>query len=289
VDGLAGAYRVRTDIPFRTASGRELTLDVYQPRRPDAVNGVKNPAVIWFHGGGWVLGDKNGTVVRFLPFLRLGYTVFTVNYRLAKESPAPAAVEDARFAVRWVQSRAAAFDVDPDRVILTGTSAGAHLAMMAGFLPVSAGCDHAPGSDAALGISVADWWSSATLNEVRVAAVIDFWGIADVKDLVDGPNARNWAIDWIGSGRDGDLAARMSPLTWVRPGLPPVLIIHGDPDPVVPFGQSVQLSRRLETAGVPHRLVRVADGGHGDFIDPDWQRAWSEVRRFLAEHNLLPE
>jgi acetyl esterase/lipase len=287
-DGLIGAYRVQTDIVYRTASGRELTLDVYRPRQLDPALHGKNPSVIWFHGGGWVLGDKNGSLVRFLPLVRLGYTVFTVDYRLAGEAPAPAAVEDARFAVRWVQSRAAAFDVDPERVILMGTSAGAHLALMAGMLPVSAGYDHAPGSDSALGVSVADWWSSATLEEVRVAAIVDFWGIADVADLVQGPHARNWAIDWIGNARDLDLAARVSPIAWVRPALPPILIIHGDPDPVVPFEQSVRLSRALEEAGVPNRLVRVPGGGHGDFVDPDWHRAWNEVRAFLADQRLLP-
>lgn len=287
-DALALEYQVSTDIVYRTASGIPLALDVYQPRRAEGASSRPNPAVIWYHGGGWITGDKNGTIVRFLPLLKLGFTVVTVNYRLAKQAPAPAAVDDARYALRWTISRAKKFNIDPDRIVLTGTSAGAHLALMAGMLPVAAGLDHAPGSDASLGVSVADWWTTGPIEEPRAAAIVDFWGIVDVEDLVQGPNLRNWAIDWIGDTSDRDLARRMSPVTWVRSGLPPVLIIHGDPDPLVPFGQSARLKAALDRAGVPNRLERFPGGGHGDFNAEDCRKSWNLVREFLREHALTP-
>lgn len=284
-DALAQEYSVSTDIVYRTAGGEALTLDIYRPRAADGPQAT----VICYHGGGWVTGDKNGTMLRFLPFIRMGFTVVTVNYRLAKQAPAPAAVEDARFAFRWVISRAEKYNIDPERIVLTGTSAGAHLALMAGMLPVSEGLDHAPGSDAAQGVTVADWWTTGSLTQPRAAAIIDFWGIADVDDLIQGPNARNWAMDWIGDTTNRALAVRMSPLTWVSADAPPVLMIHGDPDPYVPFEHSTRLKEALDRAGVRNRLVRFPGGGHGDFNGEDMHKAWNEVRKFLREGGIIGE
>jgi dipeptidyl aminopeptidase/acylaminoacyl peptidase len=121
-----------------------------------------------------------------------------------------------------------------------------------------------------------------------VAAVIDFWGIADVKDLLSGPNARNWAIEWMGNANRQELAAQISPINLVRAGLPPTLILHGDPDPYVPFEQSVRLKEALDRAGVPCQILRVPGGGHGDFNEKDTLAAWKLVREFLGKHDLLP-
>ncbi|MCC6545594.1 alpha/beta hydrolase [Candidatus Sumerlaeota bacterium] len=283
-DTLAEQYSVSADVVYRTANNIPLTLDVYQRR-----GRKKNPAVVWFHGGGWVTGDKNGNFVRFLPFMRMGYTVVSVNYRLAKQAPAPAAVDDARYALRWVVSRSERFNIDPDRIVLSGTSAGAHLALMAAMIPESAGLDHAPGSDAALAVSVADWWTSGALTQLRPAAVVDFWGITDVDDLIAGANARSWAMDWVGDTTNRALAVKVSPMAHVRAGLPPVLMIHGDPDPLVPFAQSQRLGEALDKAGVKNKLVRFPGGGHGDFSTDDMHRAWNEVRAFLGECKALPD
>lgn len=287
MDSLSEQYSVSADIVYRTAGGVPLTLDVYQCKATSGAGGRGNPAAIWYHGGGWVGGDKNPMIMRFLPLLRLGFTVVTVNYRLAKQALAPAAVEDSRFAYRWVVGHAAKFNIDPERIVLAGGSAGGHLALMAGMLPVSAGLDHAPGNDPALGVSAPDWWTSAPLPELHPAAIIDFYGITDVDDLIHGDNARSWAIDWIGDASNHDLAARMSPLKWVRPGLPPILMIHGDPDSYVPYSQSVRLKEALDKAGVANRLVRFPGGGHGDFNVADCHRAWEEVRTFLREQKII--
>lgn len=281
---LAGQVRMQTDVTYGMAGNVELKLDVLQPRA--AAGAGPNPAVIWYHGGGWVRGDKSENVLRILPFLRMGYTVFNVNYRLARQANAPAAVEDVRYALRWVASRADKYRIDRRKLILSGTSAGAHLALTAAFLPVSAGFDRAPGSDEST--SVADWWTSAPQSAPPVAAVIDFWGIADVKDLLAGSNARNWAIEWMGNANRQELAAQLSPINLVCGGLPPTLILHGDPDPYVPFEQSVRLKELLDRAGVPCQLMRVPGGGHGDFSEKDTLAAWKLVREFLAQHDLLP-
>jgi acetyl esterase/lipase len=283
---LAGRYRMQTDVTYGVASNTELKLDVLQPRAAPGTGTGPNPAVIWYHGGGWVRGDKSENLLRILPFVRMGYTVFNVNYRLARQANAPAAVEDVRYALRWIDSRADKYKIDRRKLILSGTSAGGHLALAAAYLPVSAGFDRAAGSDES--VSVADWWTSAPQSAPAVAAVIDFWGIADVKDLLAGPNARNWAIEWMGNANRQDLAAQLSPINLVRAGLPPTLILHGDPDPYVPFEQSVRLKEALDRAGVPCQLLRVPGGGHGDFSEKDTLASWKLVREFLARHDLLP-
>ena len=142
--------------------------------------------------------------------------------------------------------------------------------------------------NAGLGLLQADWWTTAPQSAPVVAAVIDFWGIADVKDLLSGANARNWAIEWLGNANRQELASQLSPVNLVRTGLAPTLILHGDPDPYVPFEQSVRLKEALDRASVPCQILRVPSGGHGDFSEGDTLLAWRTVREFLARHDLLP-
>jgi acetyl esterase/lipase len=256
-DSVSREYEISADIIYGNASGVPLLLDVFQCKRESEPRGQAHPAAIWYHGGGWCWGDKNQTVLRFLPLLRLGFTVFTVNYRLAEVALAPAAVEDARLAFRWVINSAEKYNIDTERIVLTGTSAGAHLALLSGMQ-----CDPRP------------------------AAIVDFWGITDVDDVLHGPNEQQWARDWIGDTSNHELAREMSPLTLVRSGMPPVLMIHGDPDPDVPYEHSVRLKAALDKAGVPNRLVRYPGGGHGDFSPEDAHDSWNEVRTFLGEHGV---
>lgn len=118
----------------------------------------------------------------------------SVEYRRAGEAPAPAA--DARCAVRWVAAHADSLNAAPRRLVLSGHSAGGHLALMAALAPSSAELDGACP------------WPEAP----RAAAVVNWFGITDVADLLDGPNQRDWAATWIGGQLDGvALARRLSP------------------------------------------------------------------------------
>lgn len=285
-DTFSVDYSLSHDVLYRTASNVELMMDIYQPRSQQKAGVRPGPAVMWIHGGGWVSGDKDTNILRFMPFLRMGYTVFNVNYRLAKQAQAPAAIDDTRYALRWILSRAKRFNIDPDRIILSGTSAGAHLALLTALLPFSEGLDRLPAGDDTT--EVPDYWTSAPTTAPKVAAVIDFWGITDVADLLKGKNARNWAIDWIGNANSADLASRMSPVNYVRPGAPPVYIVHGNPDPLVPFEHSLRLKEALNKAGVTCELMEVPGGGHGDLKSADMQQAWQNVRDFLRRQNLMP-
>jgi len=114
-----------------------------------------------------------------------------------------------------------------------------------------------------------------------VAAVVSWYGVFDYTTLVDDPK-RDYAITWIGGQPNyKDVARRVSPMTYVRAGLPPVMAIHGDADPIVPYEQEVREIDALKKAGGVAELVTIPGGGHGNFPRDQVLRAWTEIDRFL--------
>jgi acetyl esterase/lipase len=165
-------------------------------------------------------------------------------------------------------------------VIAAGDSAGGHLALMIGMLRAPDGFDE----------------NCRTAVEPRVVAIIDFYGITDVAELISGPNKRpfpkEWpyADQWLGNQADkNEIARRASPLTYARPGSPPTIAIHGDADDLVPYSQSVRLLDALQKVGVAHELVTVHHGGHAAFPAAEWQRAYQAIQTFLRAHGLRPD
>src|SRR5690349_9115747 len=116
--------KVRTfpNLVYERANGWEGKLDVYAQR--SAQDGPAAPVVIFIHGGGWVQGTKEGSMVRgVLPYIAMGYSVVNVEYRLADVSLAPAAIEDCRCALRWVVAHAKDYKLDVNRIVVAGESA----------------------------------------------------------------------------------------------------------------------------------------------------------------------
>jgi dipeptidyl aminopeptidase/acylaminoacyl peptidase len=121
----------------------------------------------------------------------------------------------------------------------------------------------------------------------KVAAVINWFGISDVNDMLEGPNARSYAVQWVGAGQDRhDVARLVSPLTYVRQGLPAILSIHGDKDPIVPYTHATRLHDALNRHGVSNELFTVPGGGHGNFTPEERTRIYLKVREFLGKHGL---
>jgi dipeptidyl aminopeptidase/acylaminoacyl peptidase len=121
---------------------------------------------------------------------------------------------------------------------------------------------------------------------LKVAAIVDWYGPTDVSALIDGPDRKTYAVAWLGSLPDrSDEAKRVSPLTYVRAGLPPILIIHGDSDPVVPYSQSQRLHDELDKVNAPNELYTVPHGGHGMFgaaADVEaYRRVWEFLERYV--------
>ncbi len=263
-------YRFVEGIPYLTASGTDLRLDVYTPQdRPGP-----HPTVIYIHGGGWRAGSRPGAALRVLPYLEMGFSVVNISYRLTPVALAPAAVEDARCALRWVVKNAKEYAFDVSKIVVTGHSAGGHLALTTGFLPGGGELDR----------------ECLGQEEPKVAAVVNWFGITDVADLLEGVNQKVYAVQWLAGLRDRrEIARETSPLTYVRVGLPPVLTIHGDADPVVPYSHATRLRDALTKAGSPNELVTVPGGGHGTFTTEQMGPLHAALRAFLAKYDLMPK
>src|SRR5688572_18630094 len=134
---VSSEYGFTPNLTYRAASNVELKLDIYAPRGRATPNAV----VIYHHGGGWAGGSRDRAVLRLMPYLEMGFTVVNVTYRGAGVALAPAAVEDCRCALLWVVANAREHKFDVDRIVLSGDSAGSHLALTSGMLTADAGMD----------------------------------------------------------------------------------------------------------------------------------------------------
>src|SRR5262245_29025872 len=262
---VANDYQMLPNVTYFTANGTELKLDVYRNR----AGTTPRPAVIYMHGGFWVAGNKEAAILNVLPWMEMGWNVINVEYRLGGVALAPAAVEDCFCALRFVAAQASMYNVDTSRIVVTGESAGGHLALALGTIPSSEGLDkQCPG-----------------VPLPKIAAVVNWFGITDVPDVIDGPNRSAAAVRWFGEMPNKlELARRLSPLTYVRPGLPPILTIHGDADTTVPYPEAVRLHAALEKVNVPNQLLTIPGGRHGGFTPQERDRIYITIREFLSKH-----
>ena len=261
-------FRAVRDVVYRSTPQGDLKVDLYVP-----YNKEPGPTMLYIHGGGWQTGSKEQYVLWYLPYLQLGMRVVAVEYRLSGRAPAPAAVEDARCAFLWLAKNGAQYGVDPNRIVITGGSAGGHLALMTAFLDDS--------MDKACGIPG---------PAPKARAVVDYYGATDLLPLV--PEDKPHRSKWLSGPYDPvEMARRMSPLTWVRPGLPPVLMLHGDADKSVPYSDSVRLGEALSKLGVPNELVTVPGGAHGrhTWTDADILRGQRRIEAFLKNLGLVSQ
>lgn len=273
-------FWIEPNVTYLTASGKELKLDVY---RPSQRSEQPAPVMLHFHGGGWVAGNRENSAFALLPYLEMGFTVVNVSYRLANVALAPAAVEDTLCALQWVGRNAKKYNLDMAKVVTTGDSAGGHLALATAMIPSDSPLTHQCAANEPT-------WSGPYQNPApKVAAVINWYGITDVADMLQGPNQRSYAVAWFGSmaGREA-LARTLSPLSYVRAGGPAVFTIHGDADPLVPYAHGVRLKAALDKAGVKNALHTVKGGGHGGFTAEQHVGAYESAHAFLRGLGIVP-
>ncbi len=279
VDYASNEYEIQPNIIYAVANNTELKLDLYLPKD----RSVPHPTLILFHGGGWVAGQKERNVLWLLPYLSMGWAVINVEYRTAANSLSPAAVEDCRCALRWAFYHAKQYNLDASKFVLTGTSAGGHLALITGMLPSNSIFDRkCPTPDSIR-------WRSGAIPDIKVAAIVNWFGITDVADLLDGPNAKHYAIEWFGStSQREELARLVSPINYIRADLPAIITIHGDQDNIVPYQHAKKLHAMLDQAGVPNRLVTIKGAGHGGFHRQAMVESYAAIREFLRKNNIIP-
>ena len=243
------------DLAYVQEPHERQKLDLYVPDE-----GENLPLIIWVHGGAFLTGDKADHFP--VGYLKRGYAVASLNYRLSQDALFPAQIEDVKAAVRWLRAHAKEYQLDPDHFAAWGSSAGGHLVSMLG----TTGDDDT--------FDVGEYLDVSS----KVQAVVDYYGPTDflqmdaqrlpngmLHDPADSPESK-----LLGGPiqEKKDLAAQANPITFVTEQDPPFLIVHGDQDPLVPHGQSVLLHEALKKAEVPVTFYTVEGAGHGGFRDP---------------------
>jgi acetyl esterase/lipase len=269
---IGDRYWMQPDVVYGSANNTPLKLDIWYPRD----NPNPTTTVVYIHGGGWIFGSKEGSVYQLLPYLERGWRVVNVEYRMAGNSLAPGSVEDTRCALRWIYRNAAQWKFDTSKIILTGHSAGGHLSLITGMLPDGTALDNRCYADAKYGDV-----------PMKVAAIVNWYGITDVNDVIQGPNLKNYAVMWMGSMPNAaEIAKSVSPLSYVRAGLPPIITIHGDKDDVVPYSHGRRLHEALKKANNVERLVTIEGGGHGMFRKEQYTKGYDEIWKFLGDNKI---
>lgn len=238
------AVRYIPDLAYGEVPGfRPLELDLY---RPDVASPV--PVIVHVYGGGWRRGSRRHPLPRLGAdfYQRLagqGFAVAAVDYRLSGEAGYPAALEDVRAAVGWVRKQAADYGLDAGRVFLWGDSAGGHLALMTALT----------GADVQ---GVVAWFPVTDLAGLA-AGVAAAGGVPD-----PGPESREALFLGAPATDVPDLAREASPVVHASAAAPPVLLLHGAADDLVPPAQSIRLAGALTAAGATVELELVPGATH---------------------------
>lgn len=251
------------NVPYAMVEGyRPLFFDLRVPAGATASQPA--PIVVWIHGGGFVYGSRRRQAPNIHRYgvidaiVEAGFAVAVIDYRLAKEAPFPAQVQDTRAAVRWLRTYGEEYGIDSSRVAVWGESAGAHLALMTGYatnVPVPDGGEFLAAPEDVQ--AVVEWYGPAVVSTAGVPPK----GESEEMGLYS-DNPMRYLID--GTAWTAESA---SPLTYVNAGVPPTFIAHGRDDQMVSVEQGRRLAQALETAGATYEYFET-DGDHV-FTDAD--------------------
>lgn len=255
-------YKAEVDLVYTKVGNWEGRIDVYT----NPTSEKPTPIIINIHGGGWNHGVKESQT-GFSTFFKEGFAVANVEYRLVDVSPAPGAIEDLRCALIYLYKHARELNIDTNKIILMGASAGGHLALMTGLLSNNRKFDtNCGGYDA----------------NIKIAAIIDKYAPSDLKVIVGGSVKR-----WLGDNyKNEEFIESVSPLYYVNENSPPILIVHGTNDPLVPYQQSIILYDKLNKNGIKTEMIPVEGGNHGKFSKEERSMIKEKIWIFLKELEL---
>jgi acetyl esterase/lipase len=274
----ASAITIERNVLYSTAGGEKLYLDIAIPPGEGPF-----PCVVLFHGGAWTGGsrkdlstgskNKDGTTNPswIEQLAEHGYVAASVGYRLAPKHKFPAMIEDARSSVRFLRAHAKTYKINPEKFGAIGFSAGAHLSLLLGL------CDSQVGFDVGNHLD----------QSGRVQCVVDFFGPTDLSLYSTSPDiVEGWLVPVFGKEckTDPKVYEKASPLSYVCKDAPPILILHGTIDVVVPIKHSDVLKKALTNAGCSVEMVTVSFAGHGGWGDRDMRKARDATLKFLDKH-----
>jgi len=264
---LADPLAVQRDVSY--GPGAHHVLDIAYDRALARLR----PAIVMIHPGGWMQGDKAAYHGLMADYARLGYVTVSINFRPSGVAKYPAAIEDCKRAIRWLRFHAATYGVDPKRIGVTGWSSGAHLAML-----LALSDDSFEKDDEFQGVSG------------RVQAAICVSGVYDFLMERRGrfPNSEEdlAVVRFLGGSplQNRDLARRASPLTYLSPDDPPVLVFHGELDPRIDAEQARQFASASKAMGREDPVVLLPNEGHGRNVLPEDPQSRQLIRDFFARH-----
>ncbi|MDD3403729.1 MAG: alpha/beta hydrolase [Hespellia sp.] len=233
---------------------KNLKLDLILPLTQNE-NSKKRPLIIWIIGGGWRAINKSKFNGELVPYVKQGYTVASIEYRVSSEAVFPAQIIDVKAAIRYLRANADKYNLDPEQFFIMGESAGGHLSALAG----TAGD--------------VDEWNHGQYKNIssKVQGCIILYGICDFenKPLYPVPELfHDLAPEELLVGgkipAHTDVAKAMNPLTYVSDKTPPFLIFHGLNDCVVPYKQSETLYEGLVEENVEADLYLIKNANHAD-------------------------
>lgn len=256
-----------TGIEYANPDNTHLQLNLARPKQGDG----PFPTVLCIHGGGFRAGKRESYDALCVKLAERGYVAATITYRLAPAHKFPAAVHDTKAAVRWLRANAKTYKINPDKIGVTGGSAGGHLAQ---FLAVTANVPQFEGTG-----GNADQSS-------RVACVVNVYGPSDfTQSYGKSVDAHEVLPLWFGGNLETARALHIqgSPLYWVTPNAAPTLCIHGTEDKYVAHEQAVWLVDKLKAATVEAELLTLQGAGHG-FKGADAEKAEAALLAFFDKH-----
>ena len=281
ISKIPESFEVQRDLVHKTVDGQKLTFDFIQSKTSKDKNA---PLLIHIHGGGWKGGAKESFYRHLFfdaarPLIEKGMKVATVNYRLTKKG-GPTTVEsvtDCKDAVRFFAANAERFGVDPKRFILMGGSAGGHLTLMTALAPDA---DYPPKDD--------------TLTEKLplLAGAVPYYPLCHFGGdpiIMQGTSYGNPGrfTDMLGGplNEKEKLARQLSPVYLIKKDSPPIFILHGDADPILPVLSSrlfVEKAKKLEARV---KYLEVKNGNHGfrTADDPNIEDIIKQVTTYLSE------
>ncbi len=300
--------RWQRDLPFWTLPNgdRSLLCDLWQPPNGVAPSGL---ALLYFHGSAWYLLDKDvGTGDLFRHLAAQGHVVMDVAYRLHPDTDMLGMVADAKRAIAWMKEHGPTYEVNPERVVLVGGSAGGHLALLAAYTPKETALTPDDVGETDLSVrAVVSCYGPTDLRAFYDYTRQDIWGDLGVEVRPPGPLLRSvfgTSYERLGLGKTGavgalepllggtpetvpDKYALFSPITHVHSGCPPTLLIQGKDDVVTSVTATNLLFEKLIAAGVPAVNIVFPHAEHGfDLVLPRWspaaQAALYYEERFLA-------
>lgn len=256
-DNSARSCMIHTGVPYATKDGMALHLHIIEPRQGEDENLVF-PLLMFVQGSGWRLQNTGASLASLSRFAQRGYVIAVVQYRPSSLAPFPAQVLDTKTALRFMRAHAATYHADPDRVVVWGDSSGGHTAVMVGVTLDNAAVDECDPAD----------------DPLPVAAIVDYYGPTDISRMNDEPSTMDhiaadspegMLIGGVPVLENMDLVAPTVTSSYISAEreLPPFLIIHGNKDRLVPFGQSVMLYEALRDAGKVVECYQLAGADHG--------------------------